>query len=53
MKIAILGAAGRMGENLLRCAGEFEQCEIVAALSVGPSGDRFAREGGLRCADER
>lgn len=31
MKIAILGAAGRMGENLLRCAGKFEQCEIVAA----------------------
>ncbi|MDD4101864.1 MAG: 4-hydroxy-tetrahydrodipicolinate reductase [Kiritimatiellae bacterium] len=31
MKIAILGAAGRMGQNLLRCAGKIEGCEIVAA----------------------
>ena len=31
MKIAILGAAGRMGQNLLRCAGKFENCTVVAA----------------------
>ena len=31
MKIAILGAAGRMGQNLLRCAGRIEGCEIIAA----------------------
>lgn len=31
MKIAILGAAGRMGQNLLRCAGRIEGCEITAA----------------------
>jgi 4-hydroxy-tetrahydrodipicolinate reductase len=32
MKIAILGAAGRMGQNLLRCACKLEDCQIVAAL---------------------
>ena len=32
MKIAILGAAGRMGQNLLRCAAKVEGCEIVAAV---------------------
>jgi len=32
MKIAILGAAGRMGQNLLRCAKKIEGCEIVAAV---------------------
>lgn len=32
MKIAILGAAGRMGQNLLRCACKLETCEIVAAI---------------------
>jgi 4-hydroxy-tetrahydrodipicolinate reductase len=31
MKIAILGAAGRMGQNLLRCACKFDGCTIVAA----------------------
>ncbi|MFA7172151.1 MAG: 4-hydroxy-tetrahydrodipicolinate reductase [Kiritimatiellia bacterium] len=31
MKIAILGAAGRMGYNLLECAGAVSGCEIVAA----------------------
>jgi len=31
MKIAILGAAGRMGHNLLDCAGAISGCEIVAA----------------------
>ncbi len=31
MKIAILGAAGRMGQNLLRCACKIDGCEIVAA----------------------
>ncbi len=32
MKIAILGAAGRMGQNLLRCACKLDACEIVAAV---------------------
>ncbi len=32
MKIAILGAAGRMGQNLLRCAGKLEACTVVAAV---------------------
>jgi len=32
MKIAILGAAGRMGQNLLRCASKFDCCTIVAAI---------------------
>ncbi len=32
MKIAILGAAGRMGQNLLRCACKLTGCEIVAAV---------------------
>jgi len=31
MKIAILGGAGRMGYNLLDCAGALSGCEIVAA----------------------
>jgi len=31
MKIAILGAAGRMGYNLLDCAGAISGCKIVAA----------------------
>ncbi len=31
MNIAILGAAGRMGQNLLRCAAKFDTCTIVAA----------------------
>ncbi len=31
MKIAILGAAGRMGQNLLRCSGKFKKCLVVAA----------------------
>ena len=31
MKLAILGAAGRMGQNLLRCADKFDRCVIVAA----------------------
>jgi 4-hydroxy-tetrahydrodipicolinate reductase len=32
MKIAILGAAGRMGQNLLRCACKIGDCNIVAAI---------------------
>ena len=32
MKIAILGAAGRMGQNLLRCACKINGCNIVAAI---------------------
>jgi 4-hydroxy-tetrahydrodipicolinate reductase len=32
MKIAILGAAGRMGQNLLRCSQKIPGCEIVAAV---------------------
>ena len=32
MKIAILGAAGRMGQNLLRCACKINGCDIVAAI---------------------
>lgn len=32
MKIAILGAAGRMGQNLLRCSCKFNNCTIVAAI---------------------
>jgi 4-hydroxy-tetrahydrodipicolinate reductase len=32
MKIAILGAAGRMGQNLLRCACKLNGCDIVAAI---------------------
>lgn len=32
MKIAILGAAGRMGQNLLRCASKVNGCDIVAAV---------------------
>lgn len=31
MKLAILGAAGRMGQSLLRCAGKVEGCAVVAA----------------------
>ncbi len=31
MKIAILGAAGRMGYNLLDCAGAISGCTVVAA----------------------
>ena len=31
MNIAILGAAGRMGQNLLRCAAKVEGCTVVAA----------------------
>ena len=30
MKIAILGAAGRMGQNLLRCARKLDGCTVVA-----------------------
>ena len=32
MKIAILGAGGRMGQNLLRCSQKISGCEIVAAV---------------------
>lgn len=32
MKLAILGAAGRMGQNLLRCAEKFDACSIEAAV---------------------
>jgi len=32
MKIAILGAAGRMGQHLLRCASKIQGCDIVAAV---------------------
>jgi 4-hydroxy-tetrahydrodipicolinate reductase len=32
MKIAILGAGGRMGQNLLRCAQKINGCEVVAAV---------------------
>lgn len=32
MKIAILGAAGRMGQNLLRCSQKISGCQIVAAV---------------------
>ena len=32
MKIAILGAAGRMGQNLLRCACKLDACQVVAAV---------------------
>lgn len=32
MKIAILGAAGRMGQILLRCAGKIDGCQIIAAV---------------------
>ena len=31
MKIAILGAAGRMGQNLIRCAQKIPGCQIAAA----------------------
>ena len=34
MKIAILGAAGRMGYNLLDCAGTISGCEIIAACDI-------------------
>ncbi len=34
MKIAILGAAGRMGYNLLDCVGTISGCEIVAACDI-------------------
>lgn len=34
MKIAILGAAGRMGYNLLDCASTISGCEIVAACDI-------------------
>ncbi|MFO7936682.1 MAG: 4-hydroxy-tetrahydrodipicolinate reductase [Kiritimatiellia bacterium] len=34
MKIAILGAAGRMGYNLLDCAGDVSGCEIAAACDI-------------------
>ncbi len=34
MKIAILGAAGRMGYNLLDCAQNLSGCEICAACEV-------------------
>jgi len=32
MNIAILGAAGRMGQNLLNCAKKMDGCQIVAAV---------------------
>ena len=32
MKIAILGAAGRMGQNLIRCGVKTPGCEITAAV---------------------
>ena len=32
MKLAILGAAGRMGQNLLRCACKMDGCTVVAAV---------------------
>jgi 4-hydroxy-tetrahydrodipicolinate reductase len=32
MKIAILGAGGRMGQNLLRCSQKINGCEVVAAV---------------------
>jgi len=32
MKLAILGAAGRMGQNLLRCACKMDACTVVAAI---------------------
>jgi 4-hydroxy-tetrahydrodipicolinate reductase len=32
MKIAILGAGGRMGQNLLRCSQKITGCDIVAAV---------------------
>lgn len=34
MKIAILGAAGRMGYNLLECASTISGCEITAACDI-------------------
>jgi len=32
MKLAILGAAGRMGQNLIRCACKMSDCTVVAAI---------------------
>ena len=32
MKIAILGAAGRMGQNLIHCGAKMDGCELVAAV---------------------
>ena len=32
MKVAILGAAGRMGQTLLRFAAQLPGCEVVAAV---------------------
>ncbi|MBO7653676.1 MAG: 4-hydroxy-tetrahydrodipicolinate reductase [Kiritimatiellae bacterium] len=32
MKIAILGAAGRMGQMLIHCGAKLEECECVAAV---------------------
>ncbi len=51
MKIAILGAAGRMGQNLLRCADKFDRCVIVAAtecLGHPAIGARVKEVSGLR-----
>lgn len=51
MKIAILGAAGRMGQNLLRCASKLEGCTIVAAIerSDHPAiGSRVKEISGIR-----
>jgi len=50
MKIAILGAAGRMGQNLLRCAKKMDGCEIVAAVEredLPCIGTPVHRQGGL------
>jgi len=51
MKIAILGAAGRMGQNLLRCSSKFDGCTIVAATECSghPAiGARVKNVSGLR-----
>ncbi|MDR2849897.1 MAG: 4-hydroxy-tetrahydrodipicolinate reductase, partial [Verrucomicrobiota bacterium] len=32
MNIAILGAAGRMGQNLIACAQKIPGCDIAAAI---------------------
>ena len=41
MKIAIVGAAGRMGQMLVKLAGESKDIEVVAKIDVA---DGFARE---------
>ena len=45
-RIAILGAAGRMGGALIRCAQRFEQLKIVAAIEQ-PGAAAMGEDAGL------